>query len=229
MRIEDCLANITTTVDPDSPWTLTASGKRVDLLDPQFEQLRIDDIIHHLCRLNRFTGAVNRDMYSVGQHLITSYAIAKVMLDAEAPINRDSVEYYDQLLAVVMHDFEEFVLNDLSSPVKSAIAPSKYKWIATNMRRKIYEKWGVDWQYHNDTVKHADLNALMIERHVLLPASTHWPKVERGKLIFRQLPVMSVAEVEDTLKVLFIDLVHRRDRARTEEKRNADSVGNTTT
>jgi len=225
MKIEECLENISGTVDPGSPWTLVFSGNKVDLLDPQFEQILLSDICHHLARINRFTGAINRHCYSVAQHLLVATAIAHHELNAEAAVDRTTVEYYDQLLAVALHDAEEYVFDDLSSPVKAAIAPSKYKWVATNLRNKIYEKFGVDWAYHNDTVKHADLNALMIERYNLMPNSPHWPKVDPARLYFRHLPVMNPDEAADALQLLIEDLIVRRDRARLQEKRNDAPLG----
>lgn len=198
----------------DKPWMMTASGGMLDLVCPRLEQISLRDVCHHLARLNRFTGAINRDNYSVAQHLITATAIAKCELDNEAAVDRQSVEYYDQLLAVALHDGEEYAFNDLSSPVKRAIAPSRYKWMATNLRRKIYEKYGVSWDYHNETVLHADLNALVIERYVLLPVSEHWPIFPAPRLAFHDLPKLTVKQAEDGLHDMVMDLIRKRNAAR---------------
>ena len=217
MEVKDILKHLESICD-DKPFMMTNTGGRIDLCDPQIHQLDMQSMIHHLSRLCRFTGAVNRPMYSVGQHLITCYAIAKHRLDGDPAIDPESEEYFDQLIAVVLHDFEEFAFNDLSSPVKRAIAPSKYKWYAVNLRQKIYEKYGIDWGYHNEVVQHADLNALLMERYWLIPNSQHWPKVGKGDLYFSSpLPEMPVHEVESSLHALLHQLIFKRDEARKRE------------
>lgn len=202
------------------PWMLTASGNTLFFDNPQLDQISLFDFCHHLGNICRYTGAVSR-FYSVAQHLLLSAAIAQQAMNQEAAIDRHSVEYFDQLLAVILHDAEEAYVNDLSSPLKRAISPSKYKWIAVAIRQKVYEKYGVDWRYHNDTVKHADLNALIVERAILMPQSNAWPKMPRDRLFCTHLPYMSPAEASEHLEVQIKDLIQKRDAAKAEERRAA--------
>lgn len=51
----------------EKTWMETWSGKRIDLLNPNPDQIDITDIAHHLSIINRFTGAT-RCPYSVAQH-----------------------------------------------------------------------------------------------------------------------------------------------------------------
>lgn len=200
------------------PWMLTVSGNTVSFDDPQLDQINLFDICHHLGRINRFTGAIDRESYSVAQHLLLSTVIAKDVLDREESVNRHSVEYFDQLLAVALHDAEEAYVNDLSSPLKRAISPSTYKWIAVNLRQKVYEKFGVDWAYHNELVKLADLNALVIERAIMLPESLAWPKMSKVRMLVTDLPLMSSVESQEHLENLISQLVDARDVAKEAER-----------
>ena len=219
MTIEEILDNIGETrgVNGGNPFMLTASGGIVDLTDPREDQITLNDLAHHLARINRYTGGINRENYSVAQHLILSVAIAKRVLDDEESVQRYTSEYYDQLLAVALHDGEEYAFNDLSSPVKAAIAPSKYKELAVNMRKVIYSKFGVDWAYHNACVQHADLNALVTERYLLLPASDNWPRVRKDQLFCREIPFMTVGQAEVVWRELIKDLYERRNDALVSE------------
>lgn len=222
MTIDEVLDNIASTVGvggSGNPFMLTASGRAVDLLDPQPDQITLEDACHHLARINRFTGAISRPSYTVGQHLLLATAIAQKFLSGEAAVRYQSAEYWDQLLAVALHDFEEYAFNDLSSPVKRVIGggDSSYKAAAVYMRKVVYDKFGVDWSYHNKVVQHADLNALVVERYILLPESPHWPRVPAEKLFTRDLPILSTQQVESLLYRLVTDLVAARDLAQDEE------------
>ena len=125
-EVEDNLARCQKFNDGE-PWCLSASGKMIRLTNPSFtswsrETLAVD-IAYHLSNLSRFTGAVKRQsgqIYSVAQHCMFATSLAMDILDDE-PIDKNSSEYYDQLLAVALHDADEFAVNDVSSPVKRAI------------------------------------------------------------------------------------------------------------
>lgn len=158
--------------DPANPWMLTASGLKLYFLDPKPEAINLLDVSHHLGNLCRFTGAMHQ-FYSIAQHSVLVAQLVKVALDDEG-VDRDSVEYWDQILAALFHDGEEAYVNDLSSPLKMAIR-GKYEWIATAIRRILFENYGVDWQYYNKTVKDADNIAILIERFHFMPQHSDWP------------------------------------------------------
>ncbi|MGC6233494.1 HD family hydrolase, partial [Hafnia paralvei] len=51
----------------NSPYIITFSGKAFNLIEPQREQIVIEDIAHALARENRFNGHT-KAAYSVAQH-----------------------------------------------------------------------------------------------------------------------------------------------------------------
>lgn len=75
------------------------SGQRVDLLDPQPEQIRIDDIAHALSHICRW-GGHGRTFYSVAEHsIILSYHVS------------------DPLWGL-LHDATEAYVGDMVRPLK---------------------------------------------------------------------------------------------------------------
>jgi 5'-deoxynucleotidase YfbR-like HD superfamily hydrolase len=158
-------------VDDDAPFILTATGAKLFFLDPSPHAISLVDICHHTGMLCRFTGATSQ-FYSVAQHSLHVGRIVKNMLDEEG-VDRD-IDYWDQILAALLHDAEEAYVNDLSSPLKSAVK-GKYKWIANGIRNAIYEKYGIDRAYHNQIVKDADNIAILVERYHFMPKHPDWP------------------------------------------------------
>lgn len=164
MRHDDGIAR--RGVEGDDSWTLTASGLKLVYLRPEIESICLPDIAYHLSQLCRFTGATTQ-FYSVAQHSVLVGSLAKQILDDEG-VSNQTVEYWDQILAALLHDAEEAYINDLASPLKACMR-GKYAWIATGIQRKIFERYGIDWAYHNSTVKAADNKAVLIERYYLMP------------------------------------------------------------
>ncbi len=165
-------------VDDASPWTLTFTGKKFYYLNPTLEMIDIEDILHCLGNLCRFTGAT-KFFYSIAQHSVLVMALVKRKLDALG-VDRDR-DYWDQILAALLHDSEETYVNDLASPLKSAIR-GKYRWIANAIRLKVLDKLDIDRAYMNQMVKDADTDALEIERFYLMPAHPDWPGVSQADI-----------------------------------------------
>lgn len=92
----------------------THSGKKLSLIDPQPEDICIEDIGHHLGSICRFNGAINR-FYSVAQH---SVFVADQIVDRIR-------------LTALLHDAGEAYYGDMSSPFKEA------------MRELVGSRWGV--------------------------------------------------------------------------------------
>ncbi len=172
MRCDDEIAR--RGVAADDSWALTASGKKVIFLRPDPDAIKLDDIAKQLSMICRFTGAPSQ-FYSVAQHSVFVGAVVKKALDDEGV--DWGVEYWDQILAALLHDAEEYILNDLSSPLKGVIK-GDYEIIAENLRHVIFDKFGIDWAYLNQTVKDADNIAVLVERYYLMPYHPEWPKIE---------------------------------------------------
>lgn len=194
----------------DDPWMLTHSGKQVHFTHPELEDFSIGDITHALGMICRFTGHVSR-FYSVAQHSVLVSVIVRHELDKEG-VDADSVEYWDQILAALLHDAAESIVGDPSSPLKSAMG-GKHKWIEHGILSKIFERYGIDWAYYNMMVREADYHACLIERKELLPASDLWPVTE--KLLFK-LPEKAMPPALATTAMIdsFDLIVGQRNQAR---------------
>jgi hypothetical protein len=184
-------------VDDAKPWMLTASGAKLYFLEPTTHAVNLADICHHLGQICRFTGATNQ-FYSVAQHSAMVGVIVQKFLDDEN-VDRESVEYWDQILAALLHDAAEAYVNDLSSPLKSAIR-GKYGWVESAIARKIFERYDIDWAYMNKTVKDADNQAILIERKYLMPHHIDWPAAPAQDLMFGKPDCIGPEKAGDLLK-----------------------------
>ena len=168
-------------VEGDTSWALTASGKKLVFLKPKVGDIVFYDIALHLSRLCRFTGAPTQ-FYSVAQHCILVSQLVREILDKEC-VDDQSVEYWDQILAALFHDAEEYVTGDVSSPLKAAMQ-GKYNWIAAGIRKTIYARFNIDWAYHNAIIKAGDNKAILIERYYLMPDHPGWPKITKKEMVY---------------------------------------------
>ena len=181
METVDDVARIGT--DAANPWMLTASGRKLYFLEPTLEALNIRDVAQHLGNLCRFTGAVSQ-FHSVAQHSVMVGQFVEYALDEEG-VDSETSEYWDQVLAGLLHDGEEAYVNDLSSPLKAAVR-GRYSWIADSIRMKLFEKHGIDYGYYNKTVKDADNTAILIERFYFMPQHEDWPGKPASEMTFRR-------------------------------------------
>ncbi|MHB8565280.1 MAG: metal-dependent phosphohydrolase, partial [Acidiferrobacteraceae bacterium] len=137
------------------PWILTHSGRMVDLMDPQPSMIDFGDIAWALSQLCRYTGHT-RYPYSVAQHsVLVSHHVPK-SLEAQA----------------LMHDAQEAYIGDLSSPLKRLVP--EYGVIEDRVAKAIAERFGLPEKL-DESVKRADLQALMTERRDLMhPGGDPW-------------------------------------------------------
>lgn len=164
------------------PWVLTASGRRVDLLDPDPATIAPADIAHALARLQRFNGH-GRHGWSVANH---SMLVADMM---PRPWR----------LWGLLHDAHEAYLGDVTSPVKLAIGHlaasvandcgtssregggariDPVRILAERMDVAIAASLGLRWPLPPpvaQAVAQADAAALLRERAHLLPDHPDWP------------------------------------------------------
>lgn len=213
MRHDDNIARVGAL--DSNPWMLTASGAKLYFLNPSFDVLNLADIANHTSMICRFTGATNQ-FYSVAQHSVFVGMLVKEILDNEVAVSRDSVEYWDQILAALLHDSEEAYVNDLSSPLKTVIH-GEYKRLAVGIRRKIFEKYGIDWDYNNATVKAGDNKAMLVERYYLMPDHPDWPKIPKSEMTYHR-PVLMMP---NQANMHFLDAIgyalQMRDACRDEQ------------
>jgi hypothetical protein len=86
------------------PWVCTNSGRDFYLLDPQPEDIVIEDIAHSLAHQCRYNGHTD-SFYSVAQHCVL---LSQVVYPSEA-------------LLALMHDATEAYVGDVVAPLKGLI------------------------------------------------------------------------------------------------------------
>lgn len=101
----------------DSNITLSTGGQ-IDPLDPDPDDIDIENIARGLSKICRFTGQLKpeREFYSVAQHCVLATKWAMIL---EPHILTDYKRVTKEHLSILLHDASESFLNDISSPVKS--------------------------------------------------------------------------------------------------------------
>ena len=133
----------------------TYTGRIINPLDPDPEQIDILDICHHLSNICRFTGAV-KSFYSVGEH---SCRVSDIL---EGP---------EKKLYGVLHDASEAYIADLARPIKRTKEMEFYRIIEKKLMDVIYIKFGLDIN-EPEEVKEADNIMLITEQRDLMPPET---------------------------------------------------------
>src|SRR5579859_7012785 len=133
-----------------SAWIETFSGKKFHLLEPQPDEICIEDIAHALSNQCRYTGHTRR-FYSVAEHSVHVSLLA--------------VHYQ---LDGLLHDASEAYICDLARPVKMLTPVGKpYYEIEDRIMRVIAEKFGFTWPPPKE-VKEADNIMLLSEKDQLM-------------------------------------------------------------
>lgn len=92
-------------------WIQTATGRIIDPLNPEVEQIDIRDIAHALGNICRFSGQ-SSIFYSVAQHsIIVAELVGLVTEDDPVPV-----------MFGLLHDAAEAYLGDVSTPMKTRSA-----------------------------------------------------------------------------------------------------------
>ena len=111
-------------------WIQTASGRKVDLLRPDPDDLVIEDIAHALSNICRYTGHTGH-FYSVAQHcVLASYQVS----DAK------------YALVALMHDAPEAYIGDVSSPMKQVLG-KVYRDMDERFSRILAQKFRYQYPY----------------------------------------------------------------------------------
>lgn len=135
------------------------SGGKINLLDPQVEDIHIEDIAHALSNICRF-GGHSREFYSVAQHsCLVSYLVP--------------MPYQ---LRALLHDASEAYLGDVIKPLKHRIALA-YEPLEMLFTIAINRRFGIDLQATitaQEHIKRSDKMALEMEFEYLFGnASTY--------------------------------------------------------
>lgn len=146
-------------------WMRTHSGIQFDLSDPKPAMVTLEDIAFALGNIVRFTGHVS-ERWTVAHH---SVLVALLMREAGAtPLEQ---------MGGLFHDAAEAYVNDLSSPMKVAMAQypggaEAYKAVEAKVVKAISRRFDLHESFlHSDQVKAADLGALAVESRDYLPGA----------------------------------------------------------
>lgn len=135
------------------PWIETYTGKKLHFLEPQKDEICIEDIAHALANECRFGGHTSR-FYSVAEHSILVATICSAQ---------------DKALEGLLHDASEAYLRDIASPIKQYL--DNYKDLEKGLMYAIADHFGLEHGFHESkTIKHADTLALKAEARALLPS-----------------------------------------------------------
>jgi hypothetical protein len=144
------------------PILATVSGRKLDLDDPQPDQMCLEDLASALSKVCRF-GAQSLEFYSVAQHAVH---VSRMVQQGGRP---------DLALAALHHDSHEAYLCDLPSPVKSKLEAADnfaYKQLGDALDAVIAEALGVTFPPKSSpdglVIKQEDRRALLIEARRLL-------------------------------------------------------------
>lgn len=160
-------------------WTHTSRGRALDLLDPQPEDIDLEEIAEALGRQCRYAGCVRR-FYSVAEHCVL---IAEHLVTWASP---------QVALAGLLHDAAEAYTGDITWPMQSVlwgdddagrIVRERYRLVQYRLDRLIAAAAGAEPDlFHCHAVKQADLRILLDERAALLtePPPRPWFSDELG-------------------------------------------------
>jgi uncharacterized protein len=136
------------------------SGRLFDLVNPEANEITIEDIAHGLAHTCRYTGQCNW-FYSVAQH---SVLVSQVVAPEFA-------------FAALMHDAAEAFIGDISRPLKSLL--SEYRTLEEKVEQAIFKRFGLAWPVPEE-VRKADDAVMLAEMKVLMPLGMSDPAREAG-------------------------------------------------
>lgn len=151
-------------------WVQTASGRRVDLIGAEPDQIDLGDIVHHLGQINRYSGATGGG-WTVAAHSV----LVSLLLPASAKPGLR--------LAALLHDAHEAYMGDITSPVKAALrvllnGADPVADIAAGLDDAIHRHFGLPFVLRPDwrsAIHLADMTALAIEKALLMaPEPEPW-------------------------------------------------------
>ena len=126
----------------------TFTGKYIDPLNPDPDQIDIEDIAHALAHVCRYGGHCY-EPYSVAQHSVLCYNVAP------APHKKSTL----------LHDATEAYILDMPSPIKHRMP--EYMAIEDNLMKVIATKFGIQYPF-DKVVKDIDAELLHHELEYLI-------------------------------------------------------------
>lgn len=179
-------------------WITTYGGKQFYPLEPNPDDITIDDIAHALSNVCRFNGHV-RYFYSVAQHSVIVSQHCKP----------------EHALYGLLHDASEGLsLGDLPTPIKRLPQFEYYRKVEHDLQSMVYKKFGLE-PYEPADVKESDLLALATEmRDLMAPVSASNWHLEQKPLNFHIEPLLPSRAKELFLK-RFYELTENNAKQKT--------------
>ena len=161
-----------------SPWMQSASGRRIDIMFPTVDQIDPDDLVHQLSGIPRFLNATGKP-WMVTEHSLLCLGLLRGMFNDPLP---------GLQLATLLHDGHEYIIGDITTPVKRAIRALLMTWfgvesdpvgyLADGIDRAIFARFGLPSSLPPSwvrVIKQVDLVALAIEKQEMMaPAPEPW-------------------------------------------------------
>lgn len=163
----------------------TVSGRRLSLLDPDPNDITLEDISYSLARQCRFGGHC-KSFYSVAQHSVLVSTILE-----ERP-ERDEYNSWDIFMQGLLHDASEAYVVDVPSPLKALIP--EYKLLECGFEEAIRIKFGLGQK--SPWVKQADVIALATEAKQLMVRTMDWQILRGVKPDPRKIVPLSPVDAE---------------------------------
>lgn len=133
----------------------TFTGRFYNFLDPNPEDVSLEDIAHHLSEMTRFVGAVKTSQSVADHSILVCETVREWGYEHLAP-------------AALLHDGHEAYLNDVAKPMKVLFGPTLIK-LERIADESISKRFGFDAElFHHEAVKRADILALRHEARKLL-------------------------------------------------------------
>ncbi len=145
-------------------WIQTFTGKKFFPLEPNIEDICIEDIAHSLSMQCRFAGH-SKTHYSVAQH-----SIAMVNGWFNGPENKELAKY------ALLHDASEAYLTDIPRPLKHLPQFQFYRDAEKHLSELIYVKFGLN-PVEPEEIKRSDWEILCEEAmspNIMSPLHPDW-------------------------------------------------------
>ena len=149
--------------DPDKAWIQTFTGKRINVFDPWYGDIKIADIAHALSNICRFTGHCQQ-FYSVAEH---SYYVS---------------QYVPRSMAMkgLLHDASEAYLCDVPRPIKPHL--TNYAGIEHMLTTEIFKRFGLNPGIP-DEIKDYDGKLCVTEGYYMMNGIDGWELAKKFKPI----------------------------------------------
>jgi uncharacterized protein len=195
------LAEVTASPDsarpPAGPYLQTVSGRRVNPLDPDLEQLDAGDIARALANTCRF-GGHSRVFYSVAQH---SVIVSRVVEERGGDV--------EDAFAALMHDAGEAYLGDMPHPLKHRSAlGAAFRDAEARLEQAIRERFEIKADVPE--IKRVDRALLATERRAFSAEAWHWPELDQVEPLDLELTAWSPDRAADEFANRYAELQARR-------------------